>query len=76
MAKKYTVISIVSILMILIGVSVAYFTLEIVGKGKNMGVRAKELSIVFTDSATILEDNIGPGWSTSKTFTVENRSAI
>jgi len=73
--KKYLIIGIVSTLVLMLGFSVAYFTTQIIGEGKKITVTTPNLEIIFTDnSEVIVENKILPGWSTSKTFTVENRS--
>jgi len=74
MKKKYIVISLLSILVMMIGVSYAYFTGMVIGEGKPMNVKASSLAIIFTDASEISENEIEPGWSTTKTFTVENKS--
>ena len=73
MTKKYTIISIVTVLIILIGVSFAYYRVQIIGTGSNMVLETKYMRIVFTDTTEIVDREIIPGWSTSKTFTVENK---
>ena len=73
MTKKYLIISIVTVLVLLIGVSLAYYTIQIVGTGSNMVMETAYLRLVLTDNASIVEDAIIPGWSTSKKFTVENK---
>jgi len=72
--KKYIVLGIVTTLILALGFSFAYFTAQIRGEGKKITVRTGSLAIVFTDSVEITEEEILPGWETSKTFTVENES--
>ena len=72
MKNKYLIISIVSLLLLIIGVSYAFFTTRIIGTGKSILVQAKDLRIIFTDTQEISDDNIAPGWQISKNFTVEN----
>ena len=74
MTKKYLLSSIVSILIIMIGISLAYFQARITGEGKNITLNSKYLKIVFTDSEALTVSNIEPGWNTTKTFTVKNES--
>ena len=75
MQKKQLTIVIVSLLVVVLSVSLAYFTTQIIGKGKNLDVSSTNLQIVFTDSdGAISGSNIEPGWSDTKTFTVENNS--
>ena len=75
MQKKQLTLVIVSLLVVVLSVSLAYFTAQIIGKGKDVSVTSANLQIVFTDSDGNIEGNdITPGWSNSKTFTVKNES--
>ena len=75
MQKKQTILVVASLLVIVLSVTLAYFTAQIIGEGKNISVTSTDLKIVFTDSDGNIEGNgITPGWSNSKTFTVKNES--
>ena len=75
MQKKQTILVVASLLVIVLSVSLAYFTAQIIGEGKNISVTSADLKIVFTDTDGNIEGNdITPGWSNSKTFTVKNES--
>ena len=75
MQKKKLTLVIVSLLVVVLSVSLAWFTTQIIGKGKTVDVSSANLQIVFTDSdGAISGSNIEPGWSDTKTFTVENNS--
>ena len=75
MQRKQLTLVIVSLLVLVLSVSLAYFTAQIIGKGKDVSVTSANLQIVFTDSdGAISGSNIEPGWSDTKTFTVENNS--
>ena len=75
MQKKKLTLVIVSLLVVVLSVSLAWFTTQIIGKGKNLNVTSANLQIVFTDSdGSISGSNIEPGWSATKTFTVQNNS--
>ena len=75
MQRKQLTLVIVSLLVVVLSVSLAWFTTQIIGKGKNLNVSSANLQIVFTDSdGAISGSNIEPGWNTTKTFTVENNS--
>ena len=75
MKRKQLTLVIVSLLVVVLSVSLAWFTTQIIGKGKNLNVSSANLQIVFTDSdGAISGSNIEPGWSDTKTFTVENNS--
>ena len=75
MQKKQTILIIASLLVVVLSVTLAYFTAQIIGKGKDVSVSSADLKIVFTDTDGNIEGNdITPGWSNSKTFTVKNES--
>ena len=75
MQKKQTILVVASLLVIVLSVTLAYFTAQIIGEGKNISVTSTDLKIVFTDTDGNIEGNdITPGWSNSKTFTVKNES--
>ena len=75
MQKKQTILVVASLLVVVLSVTLAYFTAQIIGKGKDVLVTSTDLKIVFTDSDGNIEGNdITPGWSNSKTFTVKNES--
>ena len=73
MQKKQTILVVASLLVVVLSVTLAYFTAQIIGEGKNISVSSADLKIIFTDSDGNIEGNgITPGWSSSKTFTVKN----
>ncbi len=73
--KTYLLASIVSVLVLAIGVTFAYFTVQIEGTGKTMSVNTANLRVIFTDTnAAISATSIKPGWTASKTFTVESKT--
>ena len=75
MQRKQLTLVIVSLLVVVLSVSLAYFTAQIIGKGKDVSVSSADLKIIFTDTDGNIEGNdITPGWSNSKTFTVKNES--
>ena len=75
MQKKQTILVVASLLIVVLSVTLAYFTAQIIGEGKNILVTSANLKIVFTDTDGNIEGNgIAPGWSNSKTFTIENKS--
>ena len=76
MQKKQTILAVTSLLLVVVlSVTLAYFTAQITGEGKNISVTSTDLKIVFTDTDGNIEGNgITPGWSNSKTFTVKNES--
>ena len=75
MQKKQTILVVASLLVVVLSVTLAYFTAQIIGEGKNISVTSADLKIIFTDTDGNIEGNdITPGWSNSKTFTVKNES--
>ena len=74
--KKELVVILSSLLVIVLSVSVAYFTTKILGTGKEISVESADLKVIFTSgSGTINGSNIEPGWSSEEnTFTVKNES--
>ena len=75
MQKKQTILVVASLLIVVLSVTLAYFTAQIIGKGKDVLVTSADLKIIFTDTDGNIEgSNITPGWSNSKTFTVKNES--
>ena len=75
MQKKQTILVVASLLVVVLSVTLAYFTVQIIGKGKNVTINSADLKIIFTDSdGAIFGSNIEPGWSDTKTLTIENKS--
>ena len=74
--KKELIVILSSLLVIVLSVSVAYFTTKILGTGKEISVESADLKVTFTSgSGTINGTNIEPGWSSGEnTFTVKNES--
>jgi len=73
--KKIVIVLAILVLLLTVGLSYAYFTGMIFGKGKKMSVLAKEVKIIFTDDMTLGNTEIVPGWKESKQFSVENDSS-
>ena len=76
MQKKQTILVVASLLVVVLSVTLAYFTAQIIGEGKNVTINSADLKIIFTDSdGSISGTNIEPGkWNVTKTFTIENKS--
>ena len=74
--KKELIVILSSLLVIVLSVSVAYFTTKILGTGKEITVESADLKVIFTSgSGTINGTNIEPGWTSGEnTFTVKNES--
>mgnify|MGYP003367607260 CR=1 FL=1 len=77
MKKKKEILVIVgSLLVIILSVTLAYFTVQIIGKGKDISLDSANLKITFASGGgNISSTNIEPGWSSgASTFTVKNES--
>ena len=74
--KKYLIISITSLIVLLIGLSYSYFQVNLVNKDLDaLTVDSKELKIIFNDSREIIAEGIKPGtFNETKSFSVENKS--
>ena len=72
--KKTYIILGVSILFMAIGISFAYFSLNVIGNdtAKNNRIVTGNLELTFTDTSEILLENIIPGDSVTKTIKVTN----
>ena len=61
MQRKQLTLVIVSLLVVVLSVSLAWFTTQIIGKGKTVDVSSANLQIVFTDSdGALTETDIEP----------------
>ena len=76
MKKKELIIILGSLLIVVLSVTLAYFTTEIFGSGKDISVESTDLKIIFSaGTGTIAGTEIVPGWSSGvNTFTVKNES--
>ncbi len=73
MQKKQTILVVASLLVVVLSVTLAYFTVQIIGKEKNVTINSADLKIIFTDSdGALTETDIEPGWQKTKTFTIKN----
>ena len=73
--KKYIMYLVVSILVLTIGVSYAYFKARVNGDGKSISLRSKGIYVLYSGDATLASESISPGWSVTKEFTVENQGS-
>ena len=75
--KSYLIL-IISVLILLIGVSFAYFSLEITGNdtAKYNTITTGALKLTFTDTNVLTLDNALPGDSATKTISVKNTGTI
>ncbi len=75
MNKKYLIIGIISTLIILVGVSIAYFSAQVSGDTKKVTIKSGSIYVIFTDGEIINAENIGLNWTYKKEFSVENQSS-
>ena len=74
--KKELIIILGSLLVVVLSISIAYFSATLNSKNSNVSTSSAELKIVFTSgTGTIAGAEIEPGWSSGvNTFTVKNQS--
>ena len=72
--KKYLIYGICLSLLIVIGVTLAYFITEIEGNKKDVTINTGDLRVIFNNGEKIEGIDIEPGWSITKTFSIENKS--
>lgn len=72
--KKMYVLVVISILFAVVGVSLAFFSLNIIGndKAKDTKITTGDLELVFTDDNEVSLDGAFPGDSIIKTISVKN----
>ncbi len=74
MKKNYLIIGVVSILILTVSVSLGYWMAYIEGNGAPIDLTAQDLKIVFDDNGNIEANNIEPGWTYKKTFSVTSKT--
>ena len=72
--KKYLIYGITIVLLTIIGVTLAYFITEIEGDKKDVTLNTGDLRVIFNNGEKIEGVDIEPGWSVTKTFSIENKS--
>ena len=63
-----------TLIIVTISCSFAFFAARIVGNPKDINLVAKNVAITFTDTSSIADETISPGWNNVKTFTITNNS--
>ena len=75
--KKEIIIGIVCILIVVISVSFAWFSIDLQGEDKALTVNSTSLKITFDNgSSAITASDISPGWSTSSDFSIKSTSDV
>ena len=72
--KKYLIYGITIVLLTIIGVTLAYFITEIEGNKKDVTINTGDLRVIFNNGEKIEGIDIEPGWTVTKTFSIENKS--
>ena len=72
--RKMYILVVISILFAVVGVSLAFFSLNIIGndKAKDTKITTGDLELVFTDDNEVSLDGAMPGDSITKTISVKN----
>ena len=65
---------VVTLIVAVIGSSYAYWKGVIQGRGSDILVKLGQAEVILTDDMVLGDNKVRPGWSISKTFTVENQS--
>ncbi len=63
-----------TLIIVTISCSLAFFAARIVGNPKDINLVAKNVEITFTDTSSIADETISPGWNNVKSFTITNNS--
>ncbi len=74
--KKFIFSSIlVATFLLTVGLTYAYFSLTVSGNdvAETINVNTTKLELKYTDGKEVKADGIEPGWTTTKTITVENK---
>ena len=75
--KKLIIIIAISLLLVLgIGVTYAWFSTSVIGEGNTQIVETGTLELIYTDGPEINLDNVYPGDTIEKTFSVENTGTL
>ena len=74
MKKENFIIVFITLIIVTISVSIAYFAAKLIGTEKNVHFLMEDLALEFSDDSSELNiEGIEPGWTYEKTFTIENK---
>ena len=74
--KKYLVLSTVILIVLLVfGVSYSFYKARIEGDTKSISLKTKGIYLLYKGDLNLVSGYIEPGWSVTKTFTIENQSS-
>ena len=72
--KKFLIYGIGLVLVTFIGVTLAYFMTMIQGDKKDVTINTGDLRVIFNNGDEIVGSKVEPGWTVTKTFSIENKS--
>ena len=70
--KGLLIVMSIILILLLSGLSLAYFLANVAGNDKNISGSTGQAEITYNDGKEITENNLIPGWSDEKTVTVTN----
>ena len=74
--KKYLIFSTVILIALLVfGVSYSFYKARIEGDTKTISLKTKGIYLLYKGDLNLVSGYIEPGWSVTKTFTIENQSS-
>ena len=74
--KKYLIFSTVILIALLVfGVSYSFYKARIEGDTKSISLKTKGIYLLYKGDLNLVSGYIEPGWSITKTFTIENQSS-
>ena len=74
--KKYLVLSTVILIVLLVfGVSYSFYKARIEGDTKSISLKTKGIYLLYKGDLNLVSGYIEPGWSVTKTFTIENQGS-
>ena len=74
--KKYLIFSTVILIALLVfGVSYSFYKARIEGNTKSISLKTKGIYLLYKGDLNLASGYIEPGWSVTKTFTIENQSS-
>ena len=75
---RITILSLVLLLLTILGVTYAYFTIQITGNdtASSIILTTSDMSLIYRDVQIVMGEYEQPGWTDSKVFTVENNGTV
>ena len=74
--KSLAIVMSVALVLMLIGVSFAYYLAQITGEGKEVSVSSAYKELTISDNNAVSFGTITPGWSESVNFSVTNTGDV